>query len=163
MTAIAIFDESLIHFYHFKAWRAALAWDHEDPQIYQYVRYEVWRDYCFWHQDCGACTYSSWTHTKGCSSRNCCEGMITNWTWSIWIMSHTAISHSSILFVRSWISETYWTWNNHFTQHYCRTSTEIQFSLLSPQVFVGYHGGDQYKIGTADDLKSVKGRATDEY
>ena len=35
--------------------------------------------------------------------------------------------------------------------------------ILSFQVFVGYHGGDQYKIGTEDDLKFVKGRATDEY
>ena len=35
--------------------------------------------------------------------------------------------------------------------------------VISFQVFVGYHGGDQYKIGTEDDLKFVKGRATDEY
>ena len=34
---------------------------------------------------------------------------------------------------------------------------------IAAKVFVGYHGGDTYKIGTAEDLKTVKGRATNEY
>lgn len=33
---------------------------------------------------------------------------------------------------------------------------------IAAKVFVGYHGGDQYKV-TAEDLLQVKGRATNEY
>lgn len=34
---------------------------------------------------------------------------------------------------------------------------------IQAKVFIGYHGGDTYKIPTADDLHDVKGRATEEY
>lgn len=34
---------------------------------------------------------------------------------------------------------------------------------IQAKVFVGYHGGDTYKIPEAADLEDVKGRATDEY
>jgi len=34
---------------------------------------------------------------------------------------------------------------------------------IAAKVFVGYHGGEQYKVGTEKDLESVKGRATNEY
>eukprot|EP01007_Sphenomonas_quadrangularis_P002764 NODE_464_length_1456_cov_302.506041_g345_i0.p1 GENE.NODE_464_length_1456_cov_302.506041_g345_i0~~NODE_464_length_1456_cov_302.506041_g345_i0.p1 ORF type:complete len:417 (-),score=-7.69 NODE_464_length_1456_cov_302.506041_g345_i0:175-1425(-) len=34
---------------------------------------------------------------------------------------------------------------------------------IQAKVFVGYHGGSTYKIPTAEDLKTVKGRATSEY
>jgi hypothetical protein len=33
---------------------------------------------------------------------------------------------------------------------------------IAAKVFVGYHGGDVYKVGE-DDLKAVKGRGADEY
>ena len=34
---------------------------------------------------------------------------------------------------------------------------------IAAKVFVGYHGGDVYGKVNEDDLKAVKGRATDEY
>jgi hypothetical protein len=34
---------------------------------------------------------------------------------------------------------------------------------IAAKVFVGYHGGDTYKVGTEIDLQQVKGRATNEY
>ena len=34
---------------------------------------------------------------------------------------------------------------------------------IAAKVFVGYHGGDAYAKPTEDDLKHVKGRATNEY
>lgn len=34
---------------------------------------------------------------------------------------------------------------------------------IQAKVHVGYHGGDAYKIPTADDLKQLKGRAADDY
>ena len=33
---------------------------------------------------------------------------------------------------------------------------------IAAKVYVGYHGGDQYKV-SEQDLKAVKGRATNEY
>ena len=33
---------------------------------------------------------------------------------------------------------------------------------IAAKVFVGYHGGDQYKVNESD-LEQVKGRATNEY
>ncbi len=34
---------------------------------------------------------------------------------------------------------------------------------MAAKVFGGYHGGEQYAVGTAEDLKNVKGRATKDY
>lgn len=34
---------------------------------------------------------------------------------------------------------------------------------IQAKVYVGYHGGDAYKVPTVDDLKQLKGRGADEY